>query len=1320
MTIAESPCDKPQITAADQTQQIRQGRSRFIAMAGAYSLGNFNDNFMKQAVSLLAVSHGLAHLQGWIATFFTIPFLLFSAPAGWMADRFSRKHVVIGSKALELVLLTVAAVGVLTLNWFLIMAVIFLMALQATIFGPALVGSIPDVYPEWYVIKANARLKAATTAAILLGVVLAGIALTCRGNIGVYPLGRVIVAASLVGISMMGFLISFAVPGRPAANPAAKFPRGGPVNSIRDLWFLRTDRILITAILANTYFWFIAALQILVINKMGLVQFGLNDATTSYLALAELLGIVIGSLAAGKFISRDNGHRATAPAMGALAIFLCGIGAAPLLPHAVKLIYVLLALGGSGIAGGFIMVPLESFFQVRPAANVRGQVIAAAWFASFVGILMGSMLYIPLQNGLAPTQVFLASGVLTMIAAAIIGVAFAYSDPQRTGGKTNWAGRLWCLLARVILRLRYRITLKGATEIKKAGHSGILFLPNHPALIDPIIMVAHLHRYLAVRPLTAEDQLRHPLVKALVGTVGVLPIPEMSSIEHGKADRVQLAIGRCVEALRQGDNILLYPAGRLMREPVTDLGSASAVERILAQLPDVRVVLVRTTGLWGSSFGWGAGAPPRLGHAFKAHLIDLLASGIFFLPRRQVHITFHQPVDFPRNGTRAEMNRYMESFYNQEAPPARYVPYSVWDRSGAHDIPASAPKLQRSNESVPPATEKIVLDYMCEFTGLKTVTCDQLLARDLGMDSLAVMDLIAWLEKEFGVTVPAVESLESVHDVMLAACGQLGAASKESAVPMPESRWFQDRSNQRVQLLRGNTIQEVFLAQARMHPDQIATADIQRGIRTYRDLITSIFALREEIMKFPGQRVGIMLPASVAADTVFLAVLFSGKTPVMLNWTTGLRNITHAMDLAQVQRVLTAQALLSRLVAQGMDFSSLNDRMVPLEKLAGSLGKGAKLRAAMKGKFYWRALSHVASSETAVILFTSGSEALPKAVPLSHENLLVNMRDALASFHIRRNDCFLGMLPPFHSFGLNAAMLLPLLAGVKVVHYPNPNDVSALVRVIENYRASILLGTPTFLSNIVRGSGPQSLAALRICVTGAEKCPQSVYDALKKACPQASILEGYGITECSPFVSVARENDIRPGSIGTPLPSITWAIINEETQQRCAPDQPGMLLVRGPSIFKGYLGDEAHSPFVQWDGESWYRTGDLVRVDASGVLTFTGRLKRFIKVGGEMLSLPAIEEVLERKFPAPPDRSPALAVVATAENDTPELVLATTLPLDRSEVNAAIREAGLSGLHHIRAIVHLDQLPVLGTGKVDYRLLAELVREPSSWPSPRP
>ena len=1310
MTLADAECTGLLPVTDGDRRQIRKGRSRFIAMATAYSLGNFNDNFMKQAVSLLAVSHGLAHLQGWIATFFTIPFLLFSAPAGWMADRFSRKHVVIGSKMLELVLLTAAALGVLTLNWSVIMAVIFLMALQATIFGPALVGSIPDVYPDWYVIKANARLKSATTAAILLGVVLAGVALTQRGHLADFAFGRVLVAASLVGVSVLGLLISFAVPSRPAANPSARFPWGGPMNSIRDLWHLRQDGLFITAIGANTYFWFVAALQILVINKMGLVQFGLNDASTSYLALAELLGIVIGSLAAGKFISKDNGHRAVAPAMGALALFLCFIGGSPLLPHGVKLFYVLLMLGGSGIAGGFIMVPLESLFQVRPTAEVRGRVIAAAWFASFAGILMGSMLYIPLQKLLIPTQVFLACGVLTIVATAMTAIAFARTAGGNSGGSTKWVGRLLCRVARLVLRLRYRVTVNGAAEIKEKGRVGILFLPNHPALIDPVIMVAHLHESFAVRPLTAEDQIRHPLVRTLAGTVGVLPIPEMSGIEAGKTDRVQRAIDRCVEALRQGDNVLLYPAGRLMREQTTDLGSASAVERILARLPEVRVVLVRTTGLWGSSFGWGAGMAPRLGRAFKAHLPDLLASGIFFAPRRQVNITLTEPKDFPRSGDRAEMNRYMECFYNQEAPAARYVPYSVWDRSGERDIPAS-PKMVRSHsEAIAPATEQIVCRYLGALTGINPITADQQLARDLGLDSLAIMDLIAWLEREFGVTVGAVESLETVGDVMLAACGKLAAGTKDPRVPPPERRWLANTGSARVQLAEGNTIQEVFLKQARLHPDQVVVADTQRGSRSYRELITSIFALREEIKKIPDERVGIMLPASVAADTVFLAVLFSGKTPVMVNWTTGLRNIQHGLEMTAVSRVLTAQALLSRLEVQGIDLSALNDRMVPLEKLAGAIGKWTKVVAALKGRLYWRSLDQVVSGETAVILFTSGSESLPKAVPLSHENLLTNMRDALASFHIRQDDRFLGMLPPFHSFGLNAAMLLPILSGAKVVHYPNPNEVTALVRTIENYRASILLGTPTFLSNIVRASGKDSLASVRICVTGAEKCPQSVYDSLKKACPRASILEGYGITECSPFVSVAREDAIRPGSIGTPLPSIHWAIIDEESQQRCVPGQPGMLLVRGASIFKGYLGDQTTSPFVQWSGETWYRTGDLVKADADGVLTFVGRLKRFIKLGGEMISLPAIEEVLERQFPSSADTGPALAVIAAMETDTPELLLVTTHNLDRSEVNAAIRNAGLSGLHHIRSILRMEKLPVLGTGKIDYRELQTMIR----------
>ncbi|MGC9261852.1 MAG: AMP-binding protein, partial [Phycisphaerae bacterium] len=207
----------------------------------------------------------------------------------------------------------------------------------------------------------------------------------------------------------------------------------------------------------------------------------------------------------------------------------------------------------------------------------------------------------------------------------------------------------------------------------------------------------------------------------------------------------------------------------------------------------------------------------------------------------------------------------------------------------------------------------------------------------------------------------------------------------------------------------------------------------------------------------------------------------------------------------------------------------------------------------------------------------------------------------------------------------------------------------------------------------------------RICVTGAEKCPQSVYDALKKSCPRALILEGYGITECSPIVSVAREDDIRPGSIGIPLPSVQWAIVDEATQQRAAPDQAGMLLVRGPSIFKGYLGEQNTSPFVQWSGENWYRTGDLIKADATGHLTFVGRLQRFVKLGGEMISLPAIEDVLEQNFSSSANNGPALAVIAKEKQEIPELVLISKRTMNRAEVNQAIRDGGLSGLHQVRS-----------------------------------
>jgi long-chain-fatty-acid--[acyl-carrier-protein] ligase len=199
-------------------------------------------------------------------------------------------------------------------------------------------------------------------------------------------------------------------------------------------------------------------------------------------------------------------------------------------------------------------------------------------------------------------------------------------------------------------------------------------------------------------------------------------------------------------------------------------------------------------------------------------------------------------------------------------------------------------------------------------------------------------------------------------------------------------------------------------------------------------------------------------------------------------------------------------------------------------------------------------------------------------------------------------------------------------------------------------------------------------------------------------------------TECSPVVSVNDERDPRPYTIGKVLPSLQHMLVDPETGQRVGQGRPGMLLLRGPSIFGGYLNYDGASPFVEMDGHKWYRTGDLVMQDHEGILTFSGRLKRFAKIGGEMISLPAIEELLVQRFGDPDAEGPVLAVECTPDDARPELILFAVASIERDAANQVLREGGLSPLHHIRAVRRVESIPTLGTGKTDYRALREMLR----------
>ena len=719
-----------------------------------------------------------------------------------------------------------------------------------------------------------------------------------------------------------------------------------------------------------------------------------------------------------------------------------------------------------------------------------------------------------------------------------------------------------------------------------------------------------------------------------------------------------------------------------------------------------------------------------LGRALLRGLVSLLCHGLFFLPRREVRITCALPSRRPVAGEGARAyNALLEAFYDadggEKARPQILFPW----RAGVPSVAGTGAAPARTAATPTPlaaADREAVLRLLAdasplgpEWAGLKE---DQRLDTDLGLDSLALAELAVQLEGRSGHAPASLEGLRTVGDCLLLAAGQLPEAAPTEAEEAP-SPWLdavRARPARALDLPDAPHLPLVMLRQARRAPSRPLLADNGR-ILTARAFWIRAVALSLYLRRRPGggQRVGIMLPASSAACVAWLAVLLAGQTPVMLNWTTGPRNLCHCLRLAGVRHILTARALLDRLEGSGLREAAgeAGAAWLPLEDAAASLSPCLRLEAACRAFLSLAGLEGCVvprkPSPLAAILFTSGSSAAPKGVPLSHDNILSNCRDVAAILALDSHDAMLAMLPPFHTLGLTGNIVLPLCFGMPVVFHANPTEGARLDAVCRQWRPTLLVAAPTFLDGMLRQARPGDLASLRVAFVGAEACPRRLYDDFARLSGGGLLCEGYGVTECSPVISLNLPGDARTGTIGRPLPSVRTAIVSVQEPRRLAAGEIGLLLVRGPNVFSGYLGQGSDggpaSPFLRLDGEDWYCTGDLVRADSGGHMTFAGRRERFVKLGGEMISLPQLEAVLGRHFTAPAGQEgPVLAVDALEEEGQTVLVLFTTLPLDCARANAVLREEGLSALYMLRRVQRLAALPLLGSGKVDHRSLRAL------------
>ena len=470
--------------------------------------------------------------------------------------------------------------------------------------------------------------------------------------------------------------------------------------------------------------------------------------------------------------------------------------------------------------------------------------------------------------------------------------------------------------------------------------------------------------------------------------------------------------------------------------------------------------------------------------------------------------------------------------------------------------------------------------------------------------------------------------------------------------------------------------------------------DQERNPLSYTDLMRAAFALGRKIagMTQPGEHVGIMLPASAGAVVTFFALHAFGRTPTMLNFTAGIRNLKAACELAGVKRVLTSH----RFIEQGK-LHDLIDALEPLaaitylEDVREKIGLADKLFAATAAAFPRKFRAETKPTDAGVILFTSGSFGAPRGVVLSQANLIANVEQIAAHIPLDPSWVMFNPLPTFHCFGLTGGVLLPLMKGMKAFEYPSPLHVKQIPPLIKDSGASILFATDTFLNQYARAAEPDELSALKFIVCGAEKVREETHNLIRDRFGEVPVLEGYGATEASPVIAVNKPTDNRRGTVGGLLPGM-------ETRLEPVEGIPGggRLYVRGPNIMAGYL---APGGGLEPPPGGWHDTGDVVDLTEDNWIKILGRVKRFAKVGGEMVSLTAAEDIATAVWP-----DSRHAVIAMPDPKKGERLVLVTDRRD-AEAGPLVAHAQTIGAPELavpRKIIKVTEVPVLGTGKTDY------------------
>ena len=1280
-----------------ELEKLREGGLRsgsFQGLLWTQWLTSINDNVFRWFVVGVGKAQLLPEYSSYILAFgailFTLPYILFAPIAGWLADRYCKRHVIIGCKIAEIVIMALGILAIFFLGepepakgvdptLYLLMFAVFLMGAQSALFAPAKVGSLPELLSEKNITSGNAIFNVATLTATIIGMVLGGLLAdwTDRGqsNLG-------LAAAVLLGIAVVGTALSLLVRTLPAANPKSAFPINLPQMLFKDIYQLFKFRFLFRVALGITFFWAVAALIQSNIDIFSSENGGLLESDRTPFLLAVIIGIALGSIIAG-IASRGSIELGLVP-LGAIGVGLFSI----LLAFSPRdfigdsmltwpSLYVCFLLTGLGMSAGLFDTPLTSYLQFNSPIDKRGTLLSATNCLAFSGILATSALLILFTK---PTFVGSVSNLPASLTAASLNkpqaalLATAKADLLKTPIHHKTIG-----IGPIVNQLPKAIRPVAITELTLADLKRRDDAPDLDTYWNEFKLPADQRAKLTVEQTTQLDSDERSIGKQLRQTIA-----QAGNLPLMTARQIFLFIGVITIP------VILYATYMLGRKFLRLL-----VWALLASLYKIKVTGAEKIPAQGSAVvvanhtSWLDGAlllvlVPRIPRTiawagnFSGKILERFANfcGVILMGSgpKSIKRGLFEARDVLNNGE--VLGIFPEGGISRDC-----------------QVRTFKPGLKMILKKVEPTS--IYPVYFDEIWGSNFSYVGGKAFRRWPFP------LRRPLSVHIGDPIPSDSSMFEIRQ----AVQELGAKTMDNYA--------------------GKFVAPVaaFVSSCKASKFRSKIGDSTQQEETGGKLLTRALVLqrllRREVLDADESHVGVLIPPTVGGVIVNLGLALDKRIAINLNYSLSNDLINHCINDAGIKTVLTTRKVADKF---NFDFDckvyyldDLKEKVTGIDKAVSAMHAFATPGFLLKRML---GLHTIKADDVLTVVFTSGSTGVPKGVMLTQQNVMSNVTGIRKVASLHAKDTIVGILPFFHSMGYTVTLWVPMVSEIRGVYHFNPLDAKVIGKLTEKFAGTTLVATPTFLRSYMRRCTPEQFKSLEMVIAGAERLPNELCDEFEKKFGVRPV-EGYGTTELAPVAAVnipySRQSkkdfqiETKEGTVGRPMPNCSARVTDLDTGEQLGPNQSGMLWISGPNVMKGYLNREDATAEVLVDG--WYKTGDMAIIDDDGFIQITGRLSRFSKIGGEMVPHLKIEEVLCRTLDSTPDddSDDHLLVAVTAVPDTKKgerlIVLYTVKDATAETMQKALKDDGLPNIFIPSAdsFFLVDSLPLLGTGKLDLR-----------------